>query len=162
MAVNKQSRSIRVDLSVIIGTLIVILVATVSFLSYRSSSKALTDIYLSQMSSTGNIVTDVVSNFYENQIITTNIISQDERIIEALETGKYDKASNFLSPYSTDNAHINSIVVAEVTDDWTILFDSIGGKAIGVKIKDNTPEIMEPTLGKKSGIGNPFISIIFV
>jgi capsular polysaccharide biosynthesis protein len=53
---KRRFRSLRVDLSLIIGVMIVILVAVISIIAYQSSYQALKNVYIEQMFGNGTAI----------------------------------------------------------------------------------------------------------
>ena len=139
---NRRFRSMRVDLSIIIGLMIIMLVAAVSFLAYQFAFRALENNYLKQLDSTGKSIDNTITEFYNQQIRNARILSKDVRIIDALKTGETSQAKNAISDFHGESTHSLNIIAGSMEGEWPILFDVIGA-ATGLMLRDIVPELVE-------------------
>jgi methyl-accepting chemotaxis protein len=105
-------KSLRIVLVFIVTISIFILASILTFSSYRSSSKALEDAYLSQMINLSRIIGDQVDALYEQQVryarelasskvIKDYFISGRDAGVRDLLKGKYDAAETFANCFTS-------------------------------------------------------------
>ncbi|MBI9103061.1 MAG: Cache 3/Cache 2 fusion domain-containing protein [Spirochaetales bacterium] len=137
---QKKFRSIRFDLSLILGGLIIVLVATISFIAYQSAYKAIKNQLISEMRNLSTSIVNSVEDYYLQQMINVRILGGNDDIITALDSGDYTIVSGILKNYKDNLSGVENVFIVTSDSDHTIVADGRGGTSVGMKLKQIAPE----------------------
>ena len=131
---EKKFRSIRVDLSIIMGAMIVILVFIISLLAYMSAFGAIKDQFISEMMNVSTSITSATDEYYQQQYAMAEFLSKDVRIIETLKSGSYSDSTDILRDCYETQEGMENVFLILPDESGTIVADALNGRTVGSSI----------------------------
>jgi methyl-accepting chemotaxis protein len=141
MKASKKFISLKIVLSMVIAIMIVALVATVCFIAYFSSYRALENAFLEELMNFNKSIDSNVNTFYATQENTVRFLADLPEVKEAARTGSFDKVTPVLKSQCAENKLYSNVFISIADPSGTILAGateaSKGTKLAGTPFADN-------------------------
>jgi hypothetical protein len=121
----------KVNLSMTIGAVVLVAVAGLTLLAYRTSSQRIEETYFNEIITTTQDTAERLADFYQGQLDNVEFLTGNAALVELVSGQRWDLVSDFLKGLAAAMSTYENLFVFTVGDLPTIVADSTEGTAIG-------------------------------
>jgi methyl-accepting chemotaxis protein len=130
--IHRKRKSLKASLIAVLSCLIVILVASITFLAYRSARSVIESIYLRQQQTVNKDIIRQLNNEYEQQERITSFLAENPIIQRAVGENEFSEASALISSFKERAGMMENVFISTASKDPVVIVDAMGGSSVGL------------------------------
>jgi methyl-accepting chemotaxis protein/type II secretory pathway pseudopilin PulG len=121
--INKKTRSLRLDLSLVISGIIIALVAILCAISFFLSFNSIKKVYIEQLKGVNEEISQQVESFYTEHEAYAEFFADTNFVLEASKSGDYSEVGLIFKNFYDKTGSLENIFISSAVTDTEILVD---------------------------------------